>query len=74
MFLLTPLLNYWSRLHEKEADLFAINLAGGSEYLVSGLKKLSVDNLSNFHPHPLYSIFHYSHPPVLERIEYIKKQ
>ncbi len=71
MFLLVPLLNYWSRLHEKEADTFAVGLAGTSEHLVSGLKKLSADNLSNIHPHPLYSIFHYSHPPVLERIKYI---
>ena len=71
VFLLTPLLNYWSRVHEKEADSFAVDLAGTSEHLVSGLKKLSADNLSNLHPHPLYSVFHYSHPPVLERIKYI---
>lgn len=72
LFLLTPLLNYWSRLHEKEADLFAVNLAGTSEHLINGLKKLSVDNLSNLHPYPLYSIFHYSHPPVTERVKYLK--
>jgi len=72
MFLLMPLLNYWSRLHEKEADFFAVNLAETSEHLVNGLKKLSVDNLSNLHPYPLYSLFHYSHPPILERIRYLK--
>jgi len=25
------------------------------------------------HPHPLYAMFHYTHPPVLERIRRIKK-
>ena len=74
IFLLAPLLNYRSRLHEKEADLFAVNLAGTSEHLVNGLKKLSADNLSNLYPHPLYSIFHYSHPPILERIKYITQK
>lgn len=72
MFLLTPLLNYWSRVHEKEADSFAVKLVGTSEYLISGLKKLSADNLSNLHPYYLYSIFHYSHPPVTERAKYLK--
>jgi STE24 endopeptidase len=36
--------------------------------MISALKKLSVDNLSNLTPHPFYVFLHYSHPPVLERI------
>jgi len=41
--------------------------------LASALVKLSKDNLSNLHPHPIYSKFYYSHPPAVERIEYLKK-
>jgi STE24 endopeptidase len=41
--------------------------------MASSLIKLSKDNLSNFHPHPLYAAFHYSHPPIVQRIREIKK-
>jgi len=41
--------------------------------MISALVKLSKDNLSNLHPHPLYASFYYSHPPVLERIWKLKE-
>ena len=37
--------------------------------MTNALKKLSVDNLSNLLPHPLYVFLNYSHPPVLQRID-----
>ena len=37
------------------------------------LKKLSLTNLSNLTPHPLYVFFNYSHPPVLQRIKAIRQ-
>ena len=37
--------------------------------LILALKKLSVDSLSNLYPHPVYVFFHYSHPPLLRRLE-----
>lgn len=73
MFSLTPIFNFISRKHEKEADIFAVNLVGTPVYLVSALIKLSSDNLSNLYPHPLYEIFHYSHPSILKRIKQLKK-
>lgn len=57
-----------SRAHEFQADAYAKAHSEAKE-LISGLKKLSTDNLSNLTPHPLYVFFHYSHPPVLRRIE-----
>jgi len=66
------LFNYISRKREREADLFASRLTGDRGAMISSLVKLSVDNLSNLHPHPLYAFFNYSHPPVLERIRYIR--
>jgi STE24 endopeptidase len=62
-----------SRKNEYEADDFAKNTFG-SEALVSALKKLSANNLSNLTPHPLYVFFNYSHPPLLARIRNLKKQ
>ncbi|HXY55172.1 MAG TPA: M48 family metallopeptidase [Nitrospirota bacterium] len=68
MFPLTPLFNFLSRRDEREADRFASDLTGHPEALADALIKLSRENLSNLHPHPLYAKFHYSHPPVVERI------
>ncbi|MBI1769923.1 MAG: M48 family metallopeptidase [Bacteroidetes bacterium] len=57
-----------SRKNEFEADAYAKETFGG-EALASALKKLSVDSLSNLFPHPAYVFFHYSHPPLLQRLK-----
>lgn len=74
-FLYTPistllgiLTSVLSRRFEYEADAYAVRTTGGSGPLISGLKKLSVDNLSNLTPHPWLVFLEYSHPPVLQRI------
>jgi STE24 endopeptidase len=72
-FPFTPLFSYVSRRHENQADRFAVGLSPKPEGLASSLIKLSRDNLSNLHPHPLYAAFHYSHPPVVERVKRIKE-
>ena len=59
--------NALSRRHEYQADRFAREKYLAS-YLVSSLKKLSKNNLSNLAPHPAYVFVHYSHPPLLQRI------
>jgi len=72
-FPFTPLGSYISRRFEREADRFAYQLSGNKEAMAGALIKLSKDNLSNLHPHPLYAAFYYSHPPVVERIRGIRK-
>ncbi len=60
--------NSISRKNEFEADKFVSdNYKAG--HLAGALKKLSVNNLSNMMPHPAYVFFHYSHPPLLARLE-----
>lgn len=71
-FPFTPLFSYLSRRHENEADRFAVELSPYPEALATSLIKLSKDNLSNLHPHPIYASFYYSHPPVVERVKRIK--
>jgi len=66
---LGPVSAYVSRKHEFEADSYAAVHIDDREDLVTALKKLAVDNLSNLTPHHWYVVFHYSHPPVLERIK-----
>ena len=62
------LTNSISRKNEFAADRFAKDNFSG-DILGKALKKLSVKNLSNMMPHPAYVFFHYSHPPLLSRLE-----
>jgi len=66
------LMNAISRKNEFEADAYAAKTYSGSA-LKEALKKLSVNNLSNFMPHKWYVFFHYSHPPLLQRLKAINK-
>ena len=66
-FWFSPLLHWWSRRYEYQADAFAVGVMNGPESLVGALRKLNEKNLSNLTPHPLYSAFYYSHPTMLER-------
>jgi STE24 endopeptidase len=61
-----------SRKNEYAADRFAVVTTNTKIAMIDALKKLSVNNLSNLIPHPLYVFLNYSHPPVLERIEAIQ--
>jgi len=72
-FFFSPLGAIISRRYEREADKMAHELTGTSEPMINALKRLAKDNLSNLHPHPLYVWFYYSHPPLIERIEYLQK-
>jgi STE24 endopeptidase len=61
-------MNTYSRNNEYQADRFA-GEHYNPEHLMSALKKLSVNHLSNLKPHPAYVFVHYSHPPLLQRLE-----
>jgi len=62
-----------SRRHESEADVFAVQSTGDREAMSSALKKLTATNLSDLTPHPFYVWLTYSHPPLRQRLETIKK-
>lgn len=65
------LMSMLSRKNEFEADDYARQTYSGPA-LSDALKRLSVDTLSNLYPHKLYVFFHYSHPPLLERLRNLK--
>ncbi|MBE0597864.1 MAG: M48 family metallopeptidase [Desulfuromonadales bacterium] len=73
-FPFTPLGSWLSRRHEWQADRFASDLTGHPDQLASALIKLGRENLANLHPHPFYAWFHYSHPPLVERVERLLAQ
>ena len=65
------LTNALSRKHEYEADAYAATTFN-PEPLMSALKKLSHDNLSNLQPNRWYVRIYYSHPTLLQRLNELK--
>ncbi|MBJ48416.1 MAG: peptidase M48 [Candidatus Marinimicrobia bacterium] len=63
-----------SRRNEFSADSYSAKTANLPESLISGLKKLSSENLSNLTPHWLNVFLNYSHPPVLDRVNALKSK
>jgi STE24 endopeptidase len=61
------LMNLFSRKNEYEADAYARETYS-AQPLISALKKLSVNHLSNLQPHPAFVFFNYSHPTLLQRM------
>ena len=72
-FFMQPISAYFQRKFEFEADDFASNNAQATK-LISGLVKLYKENASTMTPAPLYSAFHYSHPPAAIRISHLESK
>ena len=70
-FIMMPIMGLVSRHNEYEADKMGSELGGpsGSIELANALQKLVSENKSFPLSHPLYIFFHYTHPPVLERLK-----
>ena len=66
-FPLTPLMSWYSRRDEFEADRFAAEQSAPDK-LVSALVKLYDDNAATLTPDPVHSAFYDSHPPAAVRI------
>ena len=62
-----------SRRNEFSADAYSVETAKMPKSMISSLKKLSKENLSNLTPHWLNVFLNYSHPPVLDRLNAIRK-
>jgi STE24 endopeptidase len=61
-------MNLFSRKFEYQADNYAKETFAAKP-LVTSLKKLSKNSLSNLTPHPAYVFMHYSHPTLLQRVQ-----
>jgi STE24 endopeptidase len=72
-FLIGIFMQMLSRKNETAADRFSVETTHDHHSMAEALKKLSINNLSNLLPHPLYVYLNYSHPPVLQRIQAIQE-
>lgn len=70
-FLLQPLMSFYSRRNEFEADRYAAKNASADD-LARALVKLYNDNASTLTPDPLHSAFYDSHPPAAIRIAHLQ--
>ena len=61
--------SFISRKNEFAADEYSAKTYNMPDKLITSLKKMSKENLSNLTPHWLNVMLNYSHPPVLERIK-----
>jgi STE24 endopeptidase len=71
-FFISPIGMAISRRFEREADFYSLGIVKTAKPLTTALKKMAKENLSNLRPHPIYVCFNYSHPPLLQRIEYLE--
>lgn len=67
------IMNFISRRFEYQADNYAKTTYNGNS-LISSLKKLSRNTLSNLTPHKAYVFVHYSHPSLLQRYRNLKTE
>lgn len=79
-FLTMPVLTFWvgpvfsflSRKDEYQADTYAAQQSA-PEHLVQALLKLYDDNAATLTPDPLHSAYYDSHPPAIQRVQFLKK-
>lgn len=67
-FFMLPLMSAMSRHNEYAADRFGSNLSSKDD-LVNALLILANENKSFPLSHPLFIFFHYSHPPLIQRLQ-----
>ncbi len=72
-FFIGPIMAWWSRKHEFEADEFAAQQSSSTE-LIAALVGLYKENASTLTPDPWYSAFYDSHPPAAIRIAHLQQQ
>ena len=76
-FAISPATNYVSRIEERAADQYALDMTKDSKSGVKTFQYLSKTSLSQVNPPALVKLFMYTHPPIFERIltfeEYKKK-
>ncbi len=68
-----PLLNWYSRRLERQADNFALELTGLSGSFISTMERLAILNMAEFDPHPLVEFLFHAHPSPSRRIAAAKR-
>jgi STE24 endopeptidase len=68
--LTSPLSNYFSRLMERQADRFGLEMTHNNQAAGEGFVVLQMENLANPRPGPIYKFWRSTHPPLGERVDF----
>lgn len=69
-FLLSPIGSAFSRMMERESDMFGLEVTHLNEPMATAFVKLAEDSKQNPNPHPFIEFWRYSHPPISKRIPF----
>lgn len=72
-FIITPMINAYSRSNEHQADVFGLDLTKNGEVAASAFVKLANENLSNPSPPAFVKFWLFTHPTLKERIDFCKQ-
>lgn len=72
IFLISPILNTFSRAMEHDSDVFGLNLTKDGSTAATAFVKLANENLSNPSPHPFIEFWLFDHPTLEDRIAFCK--
>ena len=70
MFILSPVLNGYSRMNEHDADIFGLDLTHNGSIAASAFAKLANENLSNPSPPAFIEFWLFNHPTLKDRIDF----
>lgn len=76
-FFVSPVINTYSRWQEHEADVYGIEVVHGivpnpQDAGAEAFQALGEINLADPNPHPFIKVWLYSHPPLNERIAFVR--
>ncbi|WP_028402530.1 M48 family metallopeptidase [Ectobacillus panaciterrae] len=72
-FAASPVTNYVSRMEERAADNYAMEMTRDNNAAVATFQDLSKTSLSQVNPPGLVKFFLYTHPTIFERIQYLEQ-
>ena len=66
---LLPIANALSRVHERRADRYALDMTGNPDGFIRAMKRLGAQNLAEERPSRLVELLFHSHPPMAARLD-----
>ena len=69
-FFTAPLLNWYSRVVEMQADRFSLELTKKPKEFIAMMHKLATMNMAEYEPSRFKEVWFYDHPPILKRIKF----
>ena len=73
-FLISPILNSYTRHVESQADQYAVQLTGSPQVFIDSMTRLANQNLAVADPPPWEELLFYDHPSYRKRVESARRR